>query len=78
MQRAVFRSGYGFMAAALALTGTAMVMVVGLFKVYHALGRLVSLSPVNITTAFDAPLLKDADNNAEIEKLMVRDTTHRS
>ncbi|KPI34596.1 uncharacterized protein AB675_4923 [Cyphellophora attinorum] len=70
LNQAVFSSDYAFMAGGVAVTAVALLMVSGLFLGYQNLGRPVSLSPVEIAKAFDAPLLKYADNNAGIEKLV--------
>jgi hypothetical protein len=70
LNQAVFSTDYAFMAGGVAVTAVALLMVSVLFFGYQSLGRNISLSPIEIAKAFDAPLLKYADSNAEIDKLV--------
>lgn len=68
-ERAVFRTSYAYLGGALGITVVALLMAAGLFKGYSALGRAVTMSPVEVAKAFDAPLLRGVDSNAVIKGL---------
>ena len=44
--------------------------VLPLYYGFWRLGRKVSLSPIEILTAFDAPLTREADGNADVRTLL--------
>lgn len=75
----VFVSNFSLVAAASAVNIVAVLAVLLTFKGWWALGRAVSLSPLEIAKAFDAPLLRDAESNAtsgqlgrQVEEFQVR------
>ncbi|MBE7179797.1 MAG: DUF3176 domain-containing protein [Terriglobus roseus] len=76
-QRAVFRTQYAYMGGALALTLVALVMAAALFKGYAELGRSMTMSPIEVAKAFDAPILKGSDSNARV-KTLIKQTGKRS
>jgi hypothetical protein len=52
------------------LTSIAVFFVTLTFDGYWTLGRNVSMSPLEIAKAFNAPLLESADSNADVKSLM--------
>jgi hypothetical protein len=68
--RAVFRTSYPYLAGALGITVVALLMAASLYRGYSRLGRAMTMSPVEVAKAFDAPLLRGADSNAEIKGLI--------
>ncbi|RYP66008.1 hypothetical protein DL771_007989 [Monosporascus sp. 5C6A] len=66
----VYATHYEYLAVALVFMCLAMAFVVPLFAGWWSLGRAFSLSPVEIARAFDAPLMRDADSNAEVAALL--------
>ena len=69
-ERAVFRTSYGYLVGGVGVTALALCVAVGLFRGYAALGRGVTMSPVEVGKAFDAPLMRGVDGNAEIKGLV--------
>jgi hypothetical protein len=69
-RRAVFKTNYAYLGAALGVTALALLFSAFLFKGYSQLGRQMTMSPVEIAKAFNAPLLQGADSNAEIKSLI--------
>lgn len=69
-RRAVFRTQYAYMGGAFALTLAALFMSACLFKGYSSLGRKMTMSPVEIAKAFNAPLLAGSDSNATVKSLI--------
>lgn len=59
----VYQSNRNWMAGALAIIGVAFCAILPIFGSWWHLGRTVSLSPVEVAKAFDAPLLRQADPN---------------
>jgi len=66
----VYRSHYGFLAGAVALTLVSLLVVLATFNGFWSLGRSVSMSPIEIVKAFNAPLLAAEDSNAEVKELV--------
>jgi len=66
----VYRSHYGFLAGAVALTLVSLLVVLATFNGFWSLGRSVSMSPLEIVKAFNAPLLAAEDSNAEAKDLV--------
>lgn len=66
----VYESNYYFLAAANAVMVLCLFGLVPLFVGWWRLGRSVSLSPVELAVAFQAPLVAGADSNAEIDHLL--------
>ncbi|KAK5104871.1 hypothetical protein LTR62_002644 [Meristemomyces frigidus] len=66
----VYRSHYGFLGGAVALTLVSVFVVLITFQGFWLLGRSVSMSPIEIVKAFDAPLLAAEDSNAEAQDLV--------
>lgn len=61
----VFESHYLFLGLALLVTLLAVVGVLLTFNGYWVLGRSVSMSPVEIAKAFNAPLLRSSNGNGD-------------
>lgn len=55
-----------FLGAAAGLEVLAILSVLCLLRDFRRMGRRVSLSPIEIARAFDAPLLQDVDTNREV------------
>jgi hypothetical protein len=68
----IYETYWAFMAIAASFSVVAVVVVTGLFHGYWHLGRAVTLSPVEMAKAFDAPLLRGEDPNGMIETLVTR------
>lgn len=66
----VYQSHYEFLAIALALTILAILFVTATFRGYWHLGRTMTMSPIELAKAFNAPLLSNEDSNAEVEGLV--------
>ena len=69
-QQLIYKSDFRYLYAALAVPLLAVLGIIALFYGWWELGRTVSLSPIEIAKAFDAPLLKGRGTNAEIEDLL--------
>ena len=67
---AIYRTHMGYMAAGLAVAVLGVLAVATLFFGWWELGRKVTMSPVEIARAFDAPLLRGVDGNAEIKDML--------
>jgi len=48
----------------------AMILVLCIFAGYHRLGRKVTMSPIEIAKAFNAPTLQGQDSNATVSDLL--------
>lgn len=59
----IYRTHYPYLAGAVAVNVCAIIIVITAFMGYWHLGRNVSLSPLEIAKAFNAPLLADQDSN---------------
>lgn len=68
--RAVYASNYRFLAIASLVTALAILFVLVTFDGYWHLGRATTMSPLEIAKAFNAPLLTNADSNAEVQVLV--------
>jgi hypothetical protein len=66
----VFKSQYIYLFIAVAITLVATCCVTIILSGWWHLGRDVSLSPIEIARAFDAPLLKDSLPNADASALL--------
>ena len=66
----IYRTHMGYMAAGLAVAVLGVLGVATLFFGWWELGRKVTMSPVEIARAFDAPLLRGVDGNAEIKDIL--------
>jgi hypothetical protein len=71
-RRAVFQTNYAYLAGALAVTILALGLASYLFKGYYALGRKMTMSPVEVAKAFSAPLLASANSNSEMQRLIAQ------
>ncbi|SPO01849.1 uncharacterized protein DNG_04522 [Cephalotrichum gorgonifer] len=61
---------FGYLSGSLACILIGALTVTGFFQGYWLLGRKVSMSPLEIATAFQAPLTTDADSNAKSSALL--------
>lgn len=68
----VFRSDYRFLIASTILTTAMIVLIMPIFIGWWDLGRRVTLNPIEIAKAFDAPLLRGPGTNEELSGLMTR------
>lgn len=68
--RQVYESHYLFLGLALLVTLIAVVCILITFNGYWVLGRKVTMSPVEIAKAFNAPVLWGSDSNAEAKALV--------
>lgn len=68
--RAVYASHYLFLAIATLVTAIAVLLVLVTFHGFWHLGRQTTMSPLETAKAFNAPLLRNADSNAEVEVLV--------
>ncbi|KAI9719375.1 MAG: hypothetical protein M1812_003446 [Candelaria pacifica] len=66
----IYQSHYRYLAGALMISLFSIVTVTPMFYGYWQIGRRVSMSPIETSKAFDAPLLKGCGSNAEVEKLL--------
>ncbi|KAI9709449.1 MAG: hypothetical protein M1820_003209 [Bogoriella megaspora] len=66
----VYQSDLRYYLPAVLLTFFAIFCVLCTFRGCSTLGRTASLSPIDIARAFDAPLVRSHDGNAEIEELL--------
>ncbi|KAH8778373.1 hypothetical protein F5882DRAFT_501781 [Hyaloscypha sp. PMI_1271] len=67
---AVYQSHYMYLGLASLFTTLAIILVVPTFIGYWYLGRNVSMSPIETAKAFNAPLLRNEDSNAEADHLI--------
>lgn len=67
--RATYTTRYSYMIAALALSVIGVIGVLPLYIGWWQLGRKVSMSPLEVARAFDAPLLRGTAANAEVDEL---------
>ncbi|PMD37659.1 hypothetical protein L207DRAFT_493212 [Hyaloscypha variabilis F] len=65
----VYQSHYLYLALGSGFTFLAIIFVLPTFFGYWHLGRRVSMSPIEIAKAFNAPLLRELDSNAEASEL---------
>jgi hypothetical protein len=68
--RPIYESHYVFLAIATIVTGIAIACVSLTFHGYWQLGRKFSMSPIEIATAFNAPMLRGAKSNADAKTLL--------
>jgi hypothetical protein len=66
----VFKSRYEYLAAAVGIMLLSILVVVPTYNGFWELGREVTLSPIEIAKAFDAPLLRDGGSNATVRQLV--------
>ncbi len=67
---AVYVSHYLYLGLASLFTALAIILVIPTFIAYWQLGREVSMSPIETAKAFNAPLLRNYDSNADAEHLI--------
>ncbi|KAE9376429.1 hypothetical protein N431DRAFT_330742 [Stipitochalara longipes BDJ] len=67
---AVYQSHYLYLGLASLFTTLAIILIVPTFIGYWKLGRTVSMSPIEIGKAFNAPLLRSEDSNADADNLI--------
>jgi hypothetical protein len=67
---AVYQSHYLYLILANVFTVLAIITVLPTFLGYWHLGRKVSMSPIEIAKAFNAPLLKGGNSNADSSQLV--------
>jgi hypothetical protein len=67
---AIYESHFLYLALASVVTILAIILVIPTFFGYWNLGRKVSMSPIEIAKAFNAPLLRNGDLNAEVKQLI--------
>lgn len=68
-QRDVFRTSFAYLGGAVGITILALLMAAARFRGYRVLGWAVTMGPVEVAKAFDAPLLRGVDSNAQIKSL---------
>lgn len=66
----VFKSIYRYMAASTVLTIVCVALVLPTFRGWWELGRSVTLNPLELAKAFDAPLLNGPGSNAPLHELV--------
>lgn len=66
----VFESNYYYLAGALVVMLLAVAVVMPIFYGFWELGRNVSLLPLEIANAFEAPLLRETDSNMTAEEIV--------
>jgi hypothetical protein len=66
----IYRSHYIFLGLAAGISLAAVLIVFATFHGYWRLGRSMTLSPVELAKAFNAPLLAFEDSNAEVNELV--------
>jgi len=66
----VYTSNYRYMASALIVSLLGVLAVIPTFRGWWELGRKVTLSPLEVAKAFDAPLLGGAESNAGAENML--------
>ena len=65
-----YHTNYTFAILATAASVTAILAVLATFHGFWHIGRKVSMSPVELAKAFNAPLMRNADSNAPVRKLL--------
>lgn len=73
----VFKSDYRFLIGSTILTTALIVLIMPTFIGWWELGRSVTLNPIEIAKAFDAPLLQGPGSNEPLSGLMSRYGTRR-
>jgi hypothetical protein len=66
----VYQSNYGFLAGAIIITLLALFLIIPAFRGWWILGRNMSMSPLEISKAFNAPCLENSDSNASARQLL--------
>jgi hypothetical protein len=66
----IYRAQYRFLAIAVLFTFIAAISIVPVYQGFWNLGRNVTLSPVEISKAFNAPALVCSDSNLDITRLL--------
>lgn len=67
---AVYQSHYVYLGLASLFTTLAIILVIPTFIGYWQLGRKASLNPIETAKAFNAPLLRNEDSNADADHLI--------
>lgn len=70
--RTVYASNYAYLAGAVAVVVADVFVLLPLLWGWWALGRRVSLSPVEVAKAFRAPVVAEAESNASVDALLGR------
>lgn len=73
----IYQTDYGYLVLAVTITLLAMILVTATFYGYWDLGREVSMSPLEIAKAFNAPLLAGEDSNSD-SKSLVKSAGHKA
>ena len=68
--RLVYESRYLFLGLSVLSSSLAMIAVTSIFHGYWHLGRKMTMSPLEIAKAFNAPILGDQDSNAKASDLV--------
>jgi hypothetical protein len=68
----IYQSNYTLMAIAVATNFLGLFSILPVYYGWWELGRKTSLSPLETTKAFGAPLLSDVDDNATAEEILKR------
>lgn len=66
----VYKSVYKYLAASTVLTVVCVILVLPTFLGWWELGRTVTLNPLELAKAFDAPLLRGPGSNAPLHELV--------
>jgi Protein of unknown function (DUF3176) len=66
----VYHSNYGYLGGAILFTLLALFLIIPVFRGWWLLGRNMSMSPLEIAKAFNAPCLVNSDSNASAQKLL--------
>jgi hypothetical protein len=66
----VYRSNYTFLLASTVFSVVCVVLIIPIFVGWWTLGRSLSLNPIEVAKAFDAPLLHGPGSNATAEELV--------
>ncbi|EEP79819.1 predicted protein [Uncinocarpus reesii 1704] len=66
----LYRSNYKFLAVALVFTILSAICVALIFSGFWKLGRDVTLSPIEVAKAFNAPTVVSSDSNSTVNTLM--------
>ncbi|KAE8316633.1 hypothetical protein BDV41DRAFT_585206 [Aspergillus transmontanensis] len=66
----VFQAHYGYVAAGAAVMGVCLVVVASTFYEWWKIGRPITMSPIEITKAFNAPVLKADGVNGGLDRLL--------
>ena len=74
--QAIYQSHWLFLGLAVLFTILAVLIVTVTFHGYWHLGRKVTMSPIELAKAFNGPLLRNEDSNADVRILVKRCGDH--